>query len=52
MLKFTKKGKKVMEMSDNGDIKVTDKQFAEKLKDFIIKENVTVEGEEKPEEDK
>lgn len=52
MLKFNRKGKKVMEMKDNGDIKVTDKSFAEKCKEFIMKENVTVEPEEPKDKDK
>lgn len=46
MLKFNKKGKKVMEMKDNGDIKIVDKNFAEKCKEFIMRENVKVETEE------
>jgi hypothetical protein len=42
MLKFNKKGKKVMEINDNGDIKITNEQFADKLRDFIEREEVEV----------
>lgn len=46
MLKFVKEGKTLMTEKDNGEVDVKDKKFAEKLQEFITKENVTVKKEE------
>lgn len=53
MLNFMKNGKKLMTEKDNGEIKVNDKDFAQKLQEFVAKENVEIVPEvEAEEEDK